>query len=105
MRSIGVHEKRIHYHIGWFVDTFLPAVQKIEQVCLVHLDADFYEPTKLALETWYPRLVVGGYLQLDDYSAYEGCRQATNDFLDSHPGVRLEAYGNGPTYAYYICKG
>lgn len=102
MRALGVDEARVHYHVGWFAETFPDAARQIGSVCLVHLDADFYEPTKLALDTWFPRLVHGGYLQLDDYSVFEGCRRATNEFLDGHPGVHLEAYGDGPARAYYV---
>jgi len=104
IRALGVDEARVEYHIGWFSDTFTHAAPQIGSACLVHLDADFYEPTRLALETWFPRLVRGGYLQLDDYSEFEGCRRATNDFLDAHPRIQLNAYGDGPARAYYFRK-
>lgn len=47
---------------------------------LVRLDADTYEPTRLALETLYAGLSVGGYLVIDDYGAFQGCRQAVDQF-------------------------
>jgi O-methyltransferase len=47
---------------------------------LVRLDADTYQPTRLALDALYPGLSPGGYLIVDDYGAFQGCRQAVDQF-------------------------
>ena len=60
---------------------------------MLHVDCDFYEPVVLTLETWYPKLSPGGFVQIDDYDAFSGCRQATDEFLADHPETRLETWG------------
>ncbi|MEA2293951.1 MAG: O-methyltransferase [Solirubrobacteraceae bacterium] len=51
---------------------------------LVRLDADTYEPTRLALRALYPGLAAGGYLLIDDYGSFEGCRRAVDEFRAEH---------------------
>jgi hypothetical protein len=51
---------------------------------IVHLDADTYEATRLALEHLYPGLALGGYVVVDDYGAVRGCREAVEEFRRSN---------------------
>lgn len=51
---------------------------------IVRLDADTYEATHEALGRLYPGLVRGGYLIIDDYSWFDGCRRAVDEFRDAH---------------------
>jgi O-methyltransferase len=51
---------------------------------IVRLDADSYEATRLALDCLYPGLATGGYLIVDDYGSFEGCRQAVDEFRAEH---------------------
>src|SRR5688572_5817341 len=44
MRAVKVDPSRLHFHKGWFSDTF-PHTQHIDRVALLHIDCDFYEPT------------------------------------------------------------
>jgi O-methyltransferase len=101
MNKLGIDPNRINVHRGWFEDTF-PHVD-VEQVALIHIDCDFYAPTRLCLETWYPRISPGGAIQFDDYAAFSGCAQAVDEFLATHPEVSLE---RSPTAveAYYLRK-
>jgi O-methyltransferase len=87
MRKLGIADESIHIHRGWFDDTF-PHVHV--QAALVHVDCDFFEPTRLCLEKWYPLLAPGGFMQFDDYDAFSGCRKAVDEFLSQHFDVRLE---------------
>ncbi|MBV8886391.1 MAG: class I SAM-dependent methyltransferase [Chroococcidiopsidaceae cyanobacterium CP_BM_RX_35] len=96
MRKMRIPSERVVFHEGWFSDTFPKA--KIQQIALLHIDADFYEPVKLCLETWSPHLSKGGYIQLDDYSVFKGCRHAVDEFLAQNPGMALTTYKD----AYYI---
>ena len=61
------------------------------QVALAHVDCDFYDPTKLCLEKWYPALSPGGIMQFDDYNAFSGCRKAVDEFVAQRPGLKMEA--------------
>jgi len=54
MKTLRVSRERINFHRGWFDQTF-PKVY-VPQVALAHVDCDFYEPTKLCLDKWYPVL-------------------------------------------------
>jgi Macrocin-O-methyltransferase (TylF) len=66
-----------------FFDRTLPPLSG-RRWALVRLDADTYEPTRLALDCLYPGLAVGGHLVLDDYGSFEGCRRAVDEFRSEH---------------------
>jgi O-methyltransferase len=51
---------------------------------VVRLDADSYDATRYALECLYPGLAVGGYLMIDDYGSFDGCRRAVDEFRGAH---------------------
>jgi len=91
LRRLGVEPGRVHVHRGWFADTF--AVSGVEQVALVHLDADFHDSVKLALEHWWPRLSPEGVVQVDDYDDLPGCRAAVDAFVASHADAVLRTAG------------
>lgn len=79
--------QHVHIHAGWVEDT-LPA-SGISQVAFAHLDVDWYEPTKLALEYLLPRMASGAAIQVDDYNYMEGVRHAVDEFVAAHPGKIL----------------
>jgi O-methyltransferase len=75
-------EEGVLYVPGYFEDTL--AALAAERWAIVRLDADTYEPTRHALRCLYPGLAVGGYLIIDDYGAFEGCRRAVDEFRREH---------------------
>lgn len=102
MRKLGVDTDRLTFHRGWFKDTFPHA--DVEQVALLHLDADFYEPIRLCLEYWYPRVSPGGYIQFDDYESFVGCKKAVDEFVARQPGLTIEAAVEGRAKARFLQK-
>ncbi len=70
---------RLHIIKGWFKNTF--PENKIEEIALLHIDADLYDSVYLCLETYYSKVVKGGYVFFDDYSSWEGCRKAVEDYF------------------------
>lgn len=92
--QIGLPEARTHIVPGWFKDT-LP-VSSIRQIALLHLDADLYDSVKLSLECFYDRLSPGGYVVLDDYGFWPGCRTAVDEFLQSR-GLQVKLYVSDDT--------
>ncbi len=76
-----MHIPESHFCVikGWFQDTF-PAV-RIGDIALLHIDADWYDSVKLCLERFYDSVRPGGYVVIDDYGHWEGCRRATDEFL------------------------
>jgi O-methyltransferase len=91
MRKLQIDPARVLIHRGWFDQTFPTA--DIPQIALLHVDADFYEPTRLCLRRWYPHVASGGFIELDDYDSFAGCRRAVDEFLREHPELRLEFAG------------
>ncbi|MDJ0661023.1 MAG: TylF/MycF/NovP-related O-methyltransferase [Crocosphaera sp.] len=64
---------------GWFDDTF-PTVN-IPKIALLNIDADWYIPVKLCLETFYDAVVPGGFISFDDYGHWPGCKKAVDEFF------------------------
>jgi O-methyltransferase len=58
-----------------------------QQFKFVHIDVDLYQSVKDCLEWFYPRMVSGGWLILDDYGAGSclGAKIATEEFLAGKP--------------------
>lgn len=72
-------ENRLHFIKG-LVESTIPD-KAPEQISLLRLDTDFYSSTKHELVHLYPRVVSGGVVIIDDYGAYRGSRQATDEYL------------------------
>jgi O-methyltransferase len=77
--SLSIPESRVRYMQGLFQDTLPDAPMR--SVALAHLDGDWYESTRTCLTSVWPRLSVGGIIQLDDYGRWKGCRRAVDEFF------------------------
>jgi O-methyltransferase len=82
LTDVGCNPDRLHVHKGWFQDTVPEAAAQIGPIALLRLDGDWYESTKVCLDHLYQYVTPGGFVVIDDYGAYEGCRKAVNEFLD-----------------------
>jgi asparagine synthase (glutamine-hydrolysing) len=58
-----------------------------DTIAFAHIDCDWYEPVRLCLERIYPILSIQGYLVLDDYYDYGGCKKAVDEFLITHENL------------------
>lgn len=72
-----------------------------ETFCLVHLDADIYSSTLDGLMFFYPRMVKGGIIIIDDF--YEekrmpGVREAVEDYFGDLYSKMVEFPNNGQGY-------
>jgi SAM-dependent methyltransferase len=72
--------ERLRIARGWFEETFPRFVDDIGTIAVLHIDADWYESVKLALQTFYPLLAPGGYCAVDDYNFWAGTRRAVDEF-------------------------
>jgi hypothetical protein len=72
---------------GWFSDT-LPAAP-IKKLAILRLDGDMYQSTMDALNALYSKVSEGGYVIVDDYNCWPHCKQAVDDFRETH-GIREE---------------
>lgn len=87
--GLAVDNKRISLHQGLFEHTL--RFEPDARIALAHIDCDWHDPVRLCLERIYAQLAVGGYMILDDYNAYQGCRKATDGFLAEKPDLVLVA--------------
>ena len=67
---------------GWFDETLETA--DLQTFAILHIDADWYASVKIVLETFYDKVVEGGFVVLDDYWRWPGCREAITDYLKEH---------------------
>jgi hypothetical protein len=86
----------IDYYKGWIPERFAEVADKT--FSFVHLDVDLYEPTLEGLKFFWPRLVDGGAIVVDDYglNSWPGCTRATDEFLaDMRPTLVLNTPAGG----------
>jgi O-methyltransferase len=77
-KRYGLLDEQVRFLEGWFADT-LPSAP-IERLAVARLDGDMYGSTWDAITALYPKLSPGGFLIVDDYSVFTGCRRAIDDF-------------------------
>lgn len=71
----------VYFIKGWFNETMgCVAEQAKDGVSLLRLDGDYYSSTMDVLNPLYPLVQPGGFVIIDDYYAYEQCRQATDEY-------------------------
>jgi len=73
------HSGRIELVRGFVEDT-LPKFDP-RPLCLLRLDTDFYNSTRVELNLLYEHLIPGGVLIVDDYGMFQGARRATDEFF------------------------
>lgn len=81
---------------GWIPERFNEVAG--HQFRVVHIDVDLYQPTKDSLEFFYPRLVKGGVIVMDDYGfqTCPGATRAAQELVSSYgTGVLHLATGQG----------
>jgi len=66
---------------GWFQDTLPVAKKEIGPIAILRLDGDWYESTKICLDNLYDNVTSGGYVVVDDYGHWEGCKKAIDEFI------------------------
>jgi O-methyltransferase len=82
---LNLESERLVVHEGWFQDTVPPARDLVGPIAILRLDGDWYESTRLCLATLYDRVVPGGFVIVDDYGHWEGCKKAVDEFLSTQP--------------------
>ncbi len=68
---------------GWFQDTLPINKNTLESIAVLRLDGDWYESTKVCLEHLYDKVSVEGYVLIDDYNFWPGCKKAVDEFFAS----------------------
>lgn len=87
------HINRIEFIKGDVLKTipeFIEAKGNGLKIVLLNLDVDLYEPTKVALNNFVPRMVRGGIILLDEYAVdtFGGETKAVDEYFISEFGSR-----------------
>jgi O-methyltransferase len=77
----GLLDQQVRFLKGWFRDT-LPSAP-ISRLAILRLDGDLYESTMDALASLYDKLSHGGFIIVDDYNTWKGCKEAIDEFRTS----------------------
>lgn len=80
----------VRLYPGWIPDRFNELSDR--RIGFLSLDVDLYEPTRDSLRFFFPRLVEGGTVFLDDYGFYRtfpGARKAVDEYLAGVPHRHL----------------
>jgi hypothetical protein len=81
-RELGLPLERVHIVRGWFDATLPKTAIDIESIAILHIDADWYDSVKIVLDSFYDKVVEGGFVVLDDYRRWIGCEKAVSDFFE-----------------------
>jgi hypothetical protein len=70
---------------GWLPDRFGEVADRT--FAFVHVDVDLYEPTRHAVEFFYPRMAPGGIILLDDhgFTTCPGATRAVEEYMADRP--------------------
>ncbi len=85
--GLEVGGKQISLHKGLFENTMHFSSE--QKVALAHIDCDWYEPVYFCLTQIYDVWSRGGYIILDDYHDYGGCKKAVDEFLEKHSDIAV----------------
>ena len=79
--KLGYPADYVYYHKGWFQDVLPLVNQEIGPIAILRIDGDWYSSTKTCLDYLLNKVVSGGFVIVDDYGAYDGCRKAVDECL------------------------
>jgi hypothetical protein len=72
-------------------------------LAIVNIDLDLYEPTKVALEHFFPLIVRGGVVILDDYEGFPGAKKAVDEYLTAmNRSERIQKFSFAYTPSFLI---
>ena len=74
---------------GLFQDTIKEKKSEIGKIAVLRLDGDWYDSTKVCLDEFYDQVSDGGWIIIDDYGHWPGCKLAVDEFIASR-GLNVE---------------
>lgn len=75
-----------------------------EFIAFLHVDLDFYEPYKVALDTLYSRVLPGGAIVFDDYGHFIGAKRAIDEFVAATGEKLLDVDGTSRRVVIKGCR-
>ncbi|MFH1983022.1 MAG: TylF/MycF/NovP-related O-methyltransferase [Pseudomonadota bacterium] len=101
--------KRVELVVGNLEETATDYLEKNSglRISLLHLDCDVYKPTMAALEAFYPLVVPGGIVLLDEYgmAAWGGESAAFDEYFGKDTKHKLKTFPLSSTPTAYFIKG
>ena len=80
--KLKLDNSKVHLVKGWF-DYTIPLHKKdIGKIVLLHLDCDWYESVRFCLEELYDNVIRDGFIVIDDYGYWRGCKRAVDEFIE-----------------------
>ena len=83
LEKFKIDRTKVRIVKGWFQDTLPKNRAGIGPIALLRLDGDWHESTRTCLENLFDQVVPGGYIIIDDYGHWEGCKKAVDAFLSA----------------------
>ena len=77
----GLDIHSFHFIKGDVCETLQTSSNLPKDICVLRLDTDWYESTKIELDTLYPLLSQKGVLIIDDYGCWQGARMAVDEYF------------------------
>jgi len=81
---IGYPKTHLHYHEGWFQETLPQTAAELGDIAILRLDGDWYDSTRVCLQHLYDKVVRGGFIIIDDYGCYAGCKKAVDEYMQEN---------------------
>jgi O-methyltransferase len=81
-QKFGLLDENVHFVKGWFNES-LPTAP-IDKISVLRLDGDLYDSTMDALVNLYHKVSARGFVIVDDYYSWAGCRKAIDEFRSEH---------------------
>ena len=98
MSRSGYPRERIHFVQGKAEETLRrngSDARLPRQIALLRLDTDFHASTEVELDVLWPLVTPGGWIFIDDYFDFGGCRRAVDTWLRSGANWRTNAIRSG----------
>jgi hypothetical protein len=78
LKSMGAED--VFLYKGFFEQTLKTNKAEINSISILRIDCDWYSSTKTCLDELYDLVNPGGFIIIDDYGHWQGCRQAVDEF-------------------------
>jgi macrocin-O-methyltransferase TylF-like protien len=99
-QRLHIDEAKVEFRKGWFQDTVPGSGPSVGPIAILRLDGDWYDSTKVCLDGLYDNVVPGGFVVIDDYGFWEGCRKAVDEFLEKR-GIKVDLIKIDSTGRYF----
>ena len=77
IESTGYPMEYIHFHVG----DARQITESPDKIALLRLDIDWYDVYKAVLPVFEPHVTPGGFVTIDDYIHWKGCKKAVDEYI------------------------